>query len=111
MQALLAGIMLVLAGQAALDNRYNDAIAGQQAVPPTAADPTAEEGLVVGAPDSADPTVAAPLNVYQAPASSQPDPAAPQRSVLAAGPKPSDLMRQLMKPPTTGQLSGVPITL
>ncbi|HEX6963515.1 MAG TPA: hypothetical protein VF175_16730, partial [Lacipirellula sp.] len=40
-----------------------------------------------------------------------PDPAAPQRSVLAAYIKPTELMQQLMRPPVAEQLTGVPATL
>jgi hypothetical protein len=52
----------------------------------------------------------APANAAAAePPSDRPEPS--QRSVLAAFTKPSDLMRQLMKPPATAQLRGVPLTL
>ena len=148
MQALLAGITLVLAGQLAEGTRYAEAQVAVQAVPasagaaetatpaasgsqlaitaetpaPEQADPYfgANQGSVAaaGQPDVAAqspefdaPAAPAPLNLHQTPASTEPDTAAPQRSVLAAGPKPSELMRELIKPPAVRQLAGVPITL
>jgi hypothetical protein len=72
-------------------------VAGQAAIASSApaVDPTAP-------PES--------LSVHQEPAATQPA-EAPQRSVLAAGPKPSDLMHQLVKSPAASQLMGMPITL
>jgi hypothetical protein len=146
MQALLAGLALVLAGQVSSSSRY-DAVPAEEGNPPSAvpaASPAAdlpsqptiasetpnaeqtdpytqrqpgsvqaanEAGAADQSPEGSAPASAAPLNLHEPPLASEPDPAVPQRSVLAVGPKPSELMRQLMKPPATGQLSGVPVTL
>jgi hypothetical protein len=128
MQALLAGITLALAGQLAEGTRYANPPAAEQAAPtanesqltlaaetaaPTQADPAdaGQPDLAAKTPEVAAAAAPAPLNLHQTPASTEPDSAAPQRSVLAAGPKPSDLMRQLIKEPTASQLAGVQITL
>lgn len=134
MQALLAAITLLLSGQLATESaapasaETTAAESGSQlsitaeTLAPQRANPYFETdqgaAAAAGRPDMAaeSPEVAAPadtspLNMYEAPASSEPEQAAGQRSVLAAGAKPSDLMQQLMKPPAAGQLSGVPMTL
>jgi hypothetical protein len=66
------------------------------------------------APAATAPTAAAPAATAPAAAASDATAAAEaERSVVAGatGPKPSELMRTLMKPPAAGQLQGVPLTL
>jgi hypothetical protein len=132
MQIILVGMTLALAAQVAGDSRY--AAAGQQGSPaasngselsvadesPAAAtnagagQEAASSGTQpeLAAEHSQPEAAAAPLNFQAEPAAGgQPEPATPQRSVLAAFAKPSDLMRQFMKPPAAGQLLGVPVTL
>ncbi|MBA3482117.1 MAG: hypothetical protein H0T51_09920 [Pirellulales bacterium] len=136
MQALLAGITLALAGQLAEGTRYAEPPAAAQAAPaaadsqltmaaetaaPEQADLAAgsnhspaaagQPELAAESPEAAASAAPAPLKLHQTPATTKPDAAAPQRSVLAAGPKPSDLMRELIKSPTASQLAGVPISL
>ena len=146
MQALLAGLALVIAGQLSSSGRY-DAVPALEENPPAAvpvaspavgspSQPTIEsevpnpeqtdpytqrqpgsaqaadqEGAANQSLDISAPASEAPLTLHEPPLASEPDPAVPQRSVLAVGPKPSELMRQLMKPPATGQISGAPVTL
>ncbi len=134
MQALLAAITLLLSGQLATEpaapaaaettaadsgsqsSIVADTFAPQQANPyfetdEGVASAAGRPDVAADSPDVAVGTNAIPLNAYQEPASSEPEQAAGQRSVLAAGAKPSDLMQQLMKPLAAGQLSGVPMTL
>jgi hypothetical protein len=63
-------------------------------------------------PQADAPAASVPLN-YGAvtPQESPSDAAPPQRSVLAAFAKPSELMAKLMKPPASEQLRGMPLTL
>jgi hypothetical protein len=127
MQALLAGITLALAGQLAEGARYADPPAAASAdstaadsqltiaaepVAPTQADAASagQPELAAKTPEVAAAAAPAPLKLHQTPTSTEPE-SAPQRSVLAAGPKPSDLMRQLIKEPAASQLAGVQITL
>jgi hypothetical protein len=120
MSVFLAGMILAATAQA------SPAGASGEATPPAAAseltiasDGAASVPELAGASEpspyrpAADPPPASvPLRYDSAPAeATQSDAEPPQRSVLAAYSKPSDLMRQLMKPPAAVQLHGVPLTL
>jgi hypothetical protein len=126
MSVLLAGMILAVAAQAATTDTGAEtqmtapatelkiALDGPATQQPDLAQQAASTGTIpqsaVLESDEARPTV--PLHYEAAESASAPaEQAAPQRSVLAAFAKPSDLMRQLMKAPATSQLHGTPLTL
>jgi hypothetical protein len=125
MSVLLAGMILAVAAQAAtpdtgfepqlapatsLTIAVDEPAAQQPDIAPQAASTGTIPPSVVAESDEAGATVP-PRHEAAGAASAPAEQAAPQRSVLAAFAKPSDLMRQLMKAPATSQLRGTPLTL
>jgi hypothetical protein len=125
MSVLLAGMILAVAAQAATpDTGFGTQLApateltialdGPATQRPDLAPQAASTGTIppAGVAESDEAAATVPLHYEAAGAASAPaEQAAPQRSVLTAFAKPSDLMRQLMKAPATSQLRGTPLTL
>jgi hypothetical protein len=98
------------AAQAAEPTLANPAQAAAQAEQPAVQSPAASavENQSAQSPAAA---AAAFDTQTQAPPAAASAATEPQKSVLIAGPKPSDLMKGILKPPARAALAGVPITL
>jgi hypothetical protein len=118
MQSLALTVLLAATTQVSDSNPYRNppqsaataselTLADPATTAPTPADPPAQTPAEVQ-PVAIEPATSAAA-AAESPVSSQPP--AEQRSVLTPFVKPSDLMRQLMKPPAAGALSGSPLTL
>ena len=128
MNVFLAGMILALAAQVAAPvggvDAYpsqpiaseltlaTDGAGGQQ--PDLAVSPETAPGSAIPestASDSAAAAASIPLRYDDSATAASSPSEPPQRSVLAAFAKPSDLMRQLMKQPANSQLRGTTLTL